>query len=376
MITPGTPVAAVLGDKRAKRERIVAGLGLETVGDLLAHHPRRYVPTGELTRVGELHVGQVLTVVGRISHSEVNTYTDRRTGRPAFRLETRLATGGPSLRMTFFAKNAGTAHWQAGRLSVGRRGLFLGKAGRFRDHWQLTNPTMLLFGLAEGDEDEVRATADAISGLYPIYPLTKGVEHWDLQRAATFARSVLTDLPEVVPDAVRARYDVLDARTALDWIHAPDEQAQVDAARRRYRFEEALVTQVVLGRRRRALRAAGAQARDGGDGALLDAFDARLPFALTSGQREIGAEIDRDLAQAHPMNRLLQGEVGSGKTLVALRAMLRTVDSGGQAALLAPTEVLAQQHHRSLTALLGDLAGGGCSAAPTPPPGSSCSPAR
>ena len=103
----------------------------------------------------------------------------------------------------------------------------------------------------------------------------------------------------------------------------------------------------------------GAVARSGGDGSLLAAFDERLPFELTAGQREVGAEIEHDLAQPHPMNRLLQGEVGSGKTLVALRAMLRTVDSGGQAALLAPTEVLAQQHHRSITALLGDLAAGG-----------------
>jgi ATP-dependent DNA helicase RecG len=115
----------------------------------------------------------------------------------------------------------------------------------------------------------------------------------------------------------------------------------------------------VLARRRRALRLQGARARTGDRGGLLAAFDARLPFELTQGQREIGAEIEHDLAQPHPMNRLLQGEVGSGKTLVALRAMLRTVDSGGQAALLAPTEVLAQQHHRSITAMLGDLAAGG-----------------
>ncbi len=100
-------------------------------------------------------------------------------------------------------------------------------------------------------------------------------------------------------------------------------------------------------------------ARDGGSGALLAAFDARLPFELTAGQREVGAQIEVDLAQPHPMNRLLQGEVGSGKTLVALRAMLRVVDSGGQAVLLAPTEVLAQQHHRSISALLGELATGG-----------------
>ena len=115
----------------------------------------------------------------------------------------------------------------------------------------------------------------------------------------------------------------------------------------------------MLARRRAELRGLGAQSRAGGQGDLLAAFDERLPFELTRGQREIGEEVEHDLAQPHPMNRLLQGEVGSGKTVVALRAMLRTVDSGGQAALLAPTEVLAQQHHRSITAMLGDLAAGG-----------------
>jgi ATP-dependent DNA helicase RecG len=148
-------------------------------------------------------------------------------------------------------------------------------------------------------------------------------------------------------------------RTALGRIHNPHDYGEVTTSQRRFRFAEALVTQLVLARRRRALRELGARARTGADGGLLAAFDARLPFELTAGQRDIGAQIEADLAQPHPMNRLLQGEVGSGKTLVALRAMLRVVDSGGQAALLAPTEVLAQQHHRSITAMLGDLASGG-----------------
>ena len=362
MIELDTPIAAVMGDKKAKREKVEKGLGLRTVGDLLAHHPRRYLRTGELTRVADLHEGQMLTVIGEITHSKVHRYTDRRSGKPAFRLETRLQTAGPSLSMTFFAKNDRVSKWQARRLQVGSTGLFLGKAGRFRDQWQLTNPTMLVFGWV--DEDETRATVDQIRGLYPLYPLTKGVDHWDLQRAVTFARSVVEDLPEVVPQEVRERYAVLDAHQALEWIHAPDDTDQVARARRRYRFEEALVTQVVLGRRRRAVRALGARPRDGGDGALLTAFDARLPFELTGGQRRIGEQLDADLARSHPMNRLLQGEVGSGKTLVALRAMLRVLDSGGQAALLAPTEVLAQQHHRSITAMLGDLAEGGALGSP------------
>lgn len=355
MITFDSPIAVVLGDAKGKRTKLVDKLHLETVGDLMRHFPRRYLRTGELTRVDDLAEGQMLTVVGQIAHSEVKTYRDRRSGRTAYRLETVLKTDGPSLRMTFFSKNANTSQWHANRLPVGRRGVFIGQAGQFRGEWQLTNPTMLLFGDADADEF---AAAESIAALYPIYPLTKGVESWDIQRAVSFARTVL-DVPDIVPEAVRREYDVLDAPTAYDWIHAPDDPQQVAAAQRRFRFEEALVTQLVLGRRRRELRALGAQARDGGDGALLAAFDQRLPFELTAGQREVGAQIEHDLAQPHPMNRLLQGEVGSGKTLVALRAMLRTVDSGGQTALLAPTEVLAQQHHRSITALLGDLGAGG-----------------
>ncbi len=352
MITFDSPVATVLGDAKGKRTKLEDKLGIATVGDLMRHFPRRYIRTGELTRVEDLAEGQILTVVGEIASAEPKTYTDRRTGRPAFRLETVLETDGPSLRMTFFAKSKHTSDWQKNRLPIGRRGLFLGQAGRFQSQWQLTNPRMLLFG--EDDDDEILD----VGAFYPIYPLTKGVESWDIQRAVAFARTVL-DIPEALPGAVLSTHQVLDARRAYDWIHAPDDLQQVSQAQRRFRFEEALVTQLVLGRRRREVRALGAQARDGGDGALLAAFDRRLPFELTDGQREIGEQIALDLAQPHPMNRLLQGEVGSGKTVVALRAMLRTVDSGGQAALLAPTEVLAQQHLRSITAMLGDLASGG-----------------
>jgi ATP-dependent DNA helicase RecG len=356
VITLDSPVAAVLGDKKGKRAKIVEGLGIETVRDLLRHFPRRYLKTGELTKVDDLTADQMLTVVGEIARSEVKTYRDRRSGRPAYRLETVLRTDGPSLKMTFFAKQKSVSDWQARRLSVGRKGVFIGKANQFRGEWQLTNPSMSLFGV---DDDEQLATVEALGALYPLYPLTKGVEHWDIQRAVRFARTVLGDIQETLPDALREEYDVLDLRTAYDWIHAPDDYDQVRRAQRRFRFEEALVTQLVLGRRRRAVRALGAVARSGGDGVLLAAFDERLPFELTAGQREVGAQIEHDLAQPHPMNRLLQGEVGSGKTLVALRAMLRTVDSGGQAALLAPTEVLAQQHYRSISELLGDLGAGG-----------------
>ncbi|RHW27888.1 ATP-dependent DNA helicase RecG [Nocardioides immobilis] len=359
MTTLDSPIASVLGKATpAKRKKLEDGLGLRTVGDLLRHFPRRYLETGKLTKVHDLKIGQLLCVVGEIVECRQLTYKDRRTGRPAYRVEAVLSTDGPRLKMTFFAKNKHMADWHQSRVAEGRRGVFLGKADRFRNEWQLVNPAMTIFGLADDAEGE-ESIVDQIGDLYPIYPLTKGVETWDIARAVRAARGQVDVIPELLPDGVREEYDVLDVVTALDWIHTPDRREQVARAQHRFRFEEALVTQLVLARRRRALRELGATARTGGDGALQVAFDERLPFTLTDGQREIGEQIARDLAQPHPMNRLLQGEVGSGKTLVALRAMLRVVDSGGQAALLAPTEVLAQQHYRSIVTMLGELAEGG-----------------
>ena len=366
MIDLGSPVETVLGEPKDKKgrtrnERIVEGLGIETVGDLLHHFPRRYVETGELTALESLEKGQFLTLVGEIATSRVNSYTDRRTRRQAYRLDATLRTDGPTLRMSFFAKNKGVADWQAGRLRAGRRGIFLGQADTFRGEWQLTNPQMVLFGTSRGGARRTppssawsRSARSTRSTRSPAAssPGTSSA------RSPSPARSSRRS-PTCCPTPVREQYDVLPVRQALDWVHQPDTWGQIKRAQHRYRFEEALVTQLVLGRRRRAVRAMGARPRDGGEGDLLAAFDAKLPFTLTKGQQEVGAQIEEDLLQPHPMNRLLQGEVGSGKTLVALRAMLRVVDSGGQAALLAPTEVLAQQHHRSITAMLGELAEGG-----------------
>ncbi|TCJ22087.1 ATP-dependent DNA helicase RecG [Nocardioides jejuensis] len=363
MIDLGTPVAAVLGDQPRKRKAIVEGLGIETVGDLLHHFPRRYLETGKLSDLGSLREGQLLTIIGEVAASDTKSYTDRRTGKPAYRVEVLLrADGAGRLKMTFFAKSQWIVKSWGEKLHPGRRGVFQGKASQFGQQWQLTNPSMVLFGpQGSGAADETGAllSMETMPKFFPIYPLTKGVETWDLQRACAFALTVLDEIPEPLDDDLRSRYDVVGRRQAIEWIHAPDEFAQVSAARRRFRFEEALTLQLVLGRRRRELMAQGAQARTGGVTRILEAFDARLPFDLTQGQRAIGEVLEAELAQPHPMHRLLQGEVGSGKTLVALRAMLRTVDSGGQAVLLAPTEVLAQQHFRSISAMLGDLAGGG-----------------
>ncbi len=352
-ITPESPVASVFG-RSPKRKLVEEGLGIHTVGELLRHFPRRYVQTTELSEVGTPEVGQLLSVVGEVTGSAVKTF--QRGRRTQFRTEVRIRTNGPSFSLSFFSPYAGQANSYAEQMPPGSRGLFTGKVKMFNGGWQLEQPHQLMFG-----EDGER---ENLSKLLPVYPLTARLYVWDLIKVIRVALDLVTDVPDVLTPALRERYDVLDVMTALRLVHGPDDYAQAGAAQRRFRFEEALVLQLVLARRRAAQRALGAQSRRGGGG-LLAAFDDRLPFDLTAGQREIGKVLQTELAQPHPMNRLLQGEVGSGKTVVALRAMLRVVDSGGQAALLAPTEVLAQQHHRSISAMLGDLAQGGmlCGAA-------------
>jgi len=347
-ITPDSPVASVFG-RSPKRKLVEEGLGITTVGELLRHFPRRYVETTELSEVGTPEVGQLLSVVGEVTSSAVKPF--HRGRRTQYRTEVRIRTNGPSFSLSFFSPYAGQANSYVEQMAPGSRGLFTGKAKIFNGSWQLEQPHQLMFGDGEGEDQ-------TLSKLLPVYPLTNKLYVWDLIKVIRVALDLVTDVPDMLTPELRQRYDVLDIMTALRLVHGPDDYAQAGAAQRRFRFEEALVLQLVLARRRAAQRALGAQARVGGGG-LLAAFDARLPFELTAGQREIGAVLEAELAQPHPMNRLLQGEVGSGKTLVALRAMLRVVDSGGQAVLLAPTEVLAQQHHRSISAMLGDLAQGG-----------------
>ena len=353
-ITWDSKLATVAGQSASKIEK---AFGYQTVGELLQHYPRRYAERDKLSRLEELEVGEFVTVLARVAGAQQHTYQDRRTHRTASRLEVRLETDGTDLVLTFFDKTPNAATWRLKRLREGRIGLFSGKVGRFRNQWQLTNPQVDMFG--EEDDEEALAALDRLPMLIPIYAATSALQSWQIARAVGTALDLVDDVPELLPDAVRRERGLLAARPALEAIHRPESWAQKAAAEKRLRFDEAFVTQAVLARRRARLAALDARPRAGRDGGLLDRFDARLPFELTAGQREVSGAILHDLAGGHPMHRLLQGEVGSGKTVVALRAMLRVVDSGGQAALLAPTEVLAQQHHRSTLAMLGELAGGG-----------------
>ncbi|MDN5893200.1 MAG: ATP-dependent DNA helicase RecG, partial [Nocardioides sp.] len=358
-----SPIEAVLGSRKTDKGNATAlekNLGLRTVGDLLWHFPRDYLKTGEVSTVTGLEDGQPLTVVATVLGTEVKEFFNRRTQKMAARLEATIKTDGPVLTLTIFARHRGAAEWHERRLRPGAVGVFTGKVSSFRNRWQLANPQMIMIDDDPDDaaSESALALAHGLKALFPIYRVTGKVQTWDLARVISFALTVIDDVPDSFPPHLRERFGVVDTGTALRWIHSPDDHGQVATARKRFKFEEALVTQVVMARRRAAIRTLGAAPRTGGGG-LLAEFDARLPFDRTQGQREIGAVLEEELARAWPMSRLLQGEVGSGKTLVALRAMLRVVDSGGQAALLAPTEVLAQQHYRSISTMMGDLAAGG-----------------
>jgi ATP-dependent DNA helicase RecG len=344
-----SPLATVTGKATSK---VVKETGFETVGELLGHYPRAYVERGRLSDLGVLAEGDFLSLVGEIVRSEQKTYQDKRTRRTAYRLEVQVKAEDGSLALTYFDRQAGTATWRAKELAVGRVGMFSGRLKWFNHHWQLTNPDSRMY-VEDG------TALDQMPALIPIYKAAGKLNSWQIEETVGFALELLDDVPEPLPEVVRESEGLVGVDQALRWIHRPDDHKQLGAARKRLKYDEAFVTQAVLARRRALLRSEPATPRPGSDDGLLAAFDKRLPFTLTAGQVRVGEEIAAELGGAHPMHRLLQGEVGSGKTLVALRAMLQVVDSGGQAALLAPTEVLAQQHLRSMQAMLGDLGEGG-----------------
>ncbi len=345
-----SPVAMVGGKSGNK---IIKATGVETVGDLLGIFPRRYVRKGSLSELEELNEGDILSLVGEVVSSVQKPYQDKRTRRTAYRLEVRVRAEDGTLLLNYFDKNQGTADWRANKeLPRGSVGVFSGRLRWFNNQWQLTNPASRMYG---GAGDGLAEMPDLI----PLYASVAGVNTWQFEDTIRLALDLVEDVPEVLPSAVRETEDLIGADQAIRWIHRPDTWAQKVSAEKRLKYDEAFVAQTVLARRRAVIEATVANPRPGRPGGILDAFDQRLPFALTDGQRAVGEEISDELGEGHPMHRLLQGEVGSGKTVVALRAMLQVIDSGGQAALLAPTEVLAQQHHRSIVAMLGDLAEGG-----------------
>ncbi|MFE3325575.1 ATP-dependent DNA helicase RecG [Streptomyces sp. NPDC059176] len=342
----GESLKKTLGPATAKV--MAEHLDLHTVGDLLHHYPRRYEERGQLTRLAELPLDEHVTVVAQVADARVHTFN----GGRGQRLEITITDGSGRLQLVFFGRGVHKPHKD---LLPGTRAMFAGKVSVFNRKLQLAHPAYERL-----DEESGAGAVSAFAGrLIPIYPACKGLESWKIAKAVDAVLPQAGEAVDPLPPALREGRGFVPLPEALLKIHRPQTKADIEDARHRLKWDEAFVLQVALARRRYADTQLPAVARRPSPGGLLDAFDARLPFTLTAGQQKVSTEIFCDLAAEHPMHRLLQGEVGSGKTMVALRAMLAVVDAGGQAAMLAPTEVLAQQHHRSVVEMMGDLAEGG-----------------
>ncbi|MBK1786844.1 ATP-dependent DNA helicase RecG [Prauserella cavernicola] len=332
----------VLGAKTAKA--LDGSLGIGNVAELLRHYPRRYARRGELTDIAGLEIGEHATVLARVEGATKKPMRQRKGSI----LEVTITDGQRRISCAFF----GNQVWRERELRPGRTGLFAGKVTAFRTTLQLANPE---YELIDPDGDESSAMDSFLAQIIPVYPAAAGVQSWTIGRAVRQVLDTLEPVDDPLPPGLRERHGLDGLHDALTQIHRPESWERLDAARERLKWDEAMAVQLIFAQRRHSAVSRPAPSCPSKPGGIAAAFDEKLPFQLTEGQRQVGEAIAADLATEHPMNRLLQGEVGSGKTIVALRAMLQAVDAGRQAAMLAPTEVLAAQHARSLREMLGEL---------------------
>ncbi|MFH5209602.1 ATP-dependent DNA helicase RecG [Antrihabitans sp. NCIMB 15449] len=362
----------LLGKKAA--DTLVEAFDITTVEDLLRHYPNRYASQGQPLTEGDPPDGAHITIVGDIVKSDLV----KMRNRPGHMLKVVLAADKQQVDATFF-NGMKVRH----NIKVGRRAMFSGTVKYFREKWGLNHPGYLILPEDRESDDIVamdrvrgggtlagiaRSTQDPGQGvdmsifdrpLLPVYPATSKLESWDIMRCVRQVLDQLDPVDDPLPQGVRGEHSLIGLDEALRAIHFPDTQDEIDRAKDRLRFDEATALQLVLAQRRNENSIRNAPPCPPRSDGIAAAFEKLLPFELTDGQNEVAQEISSDLSNAHPMSRLLQGEVGSGKTIVALRAMLQVVDAGFQCALLAPTEVLAAQHYRSLRALLGPLGNAG-----------------
>ena len=332
------PVTELKGVGPKHAEALARAFDIHSVLDLLTHYPRRWVDRGNRQLIRDLHVGDEAMVI-----ATVQRISARRTrGRPPKVLvSATLRDESGSIAVSFF--NQG---WRERQLPVGTECALFGKVGEYNGRLQLSNPVVDLVGNRTG----------RIIAMYPQSEKER-LTTWDL---ATWMEEVLEragGFADPVPAEVLGRFGLVDRTTAFRGIHAPDDMADKEAARKRLVFDELLRVQLALVRRKRTLErtAKGISHRIGGEPDFVAQFHARLPFPLTAAQQRTIAEIDADLAAPHPMHRLLQGDVGAGKTVVAVSALLAGVQGGYQGALMAPTEVLAEQHFAGIRELLDEF---------------------
>ena len=343
MATLETPLKAVVGDRTATA--LAKSFGLQNVDDLLHHYPRRYVARGELSDISELHEGEEATVLAEIASVNLRHAAGRKI------LEVIVTDGSAKMSLTFFNQA-----WREKELKVGRTGMFAGKVGSFNGKRQLSHPDYELIP----DGDDVDSAVSEFAGKYlPVYPAASKFPSWKVEQCVKVVLDSLDPVADYLPEHIAKSFNFPTLDQAYRHIHQPENMESEERARERLTFDEALLLQLVLAQRKAEISAQRATPRPILIDGVVAEFEKRLPFSYTDGQKSVIAEIQADMQEPHPMHRLLQGEVGSGKTVVALRAMLSVIDSGGQSALLAPTEVLAQQHFATISRLLGDLAEAG-----------------
>jgi ATP-dependent DNA helicase RecG len=327
------PVTVLKGVGTKKAESLTE-VGIETVLDLLTHYPRRYLDRTQQAEIADLHDGDEAMVLAR-----VKKVASRRTRQGRSLVEVDVFDGSGYLHCTFFNQP-----WRAKQLKEGTEAVFFGKLERYRGRRQMTSPVVDLIG-------------DKTGRVIPIYPQSEkaGLTTWELATWIEEALERAGDLVDPLGEAWRDRLDLADRTWAFGHIHAPESIAAAQAARRRLAFDELFRLQMTLVMRKRAFERDAKGLRHVVQGELLARFHAALPFELTGAQARAISEINGDLAGPHPMHRLLQGDVGSGKTLVALSALLVAVQGGYQGAFMAPTEVLAEQHNIAVRSFVAEL---------------------
>lgn len=357
----------LLGAKAAAS--LADAFDMHTVEDLLRHYPLRYATQGQPLTEEAPEDGAHITVIGRVTKADLRPMRQRRGSLLKVVLDT---GGGRGVDVTFF--NGDKVKYA---VRQGVRAMMSGTVNYWRPgQWNLSHPGYLI--LPEADDEEpalttvrgggdLRGIAQSAKGaggvdmsffdreFIPVYPATAKVQSWEILACVRQILDQLDPLADPLPAEVRDERELMPVGAALRLIHLPERTSDIERARERLRFDEALALQLVLAERRHEVSGRTARACPRRADGIVAAFDERLPFELTAGQRGVIGEISADLSREQPMHRLLQGEVGSGKTIVALHAMLQVIDAGQQCALLAPTEVLAAQHYRSLRAMLGDL---------------------
>lgn len=353
----------VVGAKAA--EQLEELFGIRTVNDLLRHYPRSYTEGASRWGADDERppAGEHITIIDTIT--ETKTWPMKKTPKKVCHRIT-LGAGRNKVTATFF-----NANYLKKGLTEGTKVMLSGEVGFFKNVMQLTHPAFLILDSADGRNKGTRslmniANASGASGeevldayerhFFPIYPASTKMQSWDIFSCVRLVLDVLDPVPDPLPEPLRAKFDLVCEDQALRDIHLAESEARRQRARERLTFDEAVGLQwALVARRHGELSESGPPAPPRPDGLAAELLR-RLPFELTAGQREVLDVLSDGLASTRPLNRLLQGEVGSGKTIVSVLAMLQMVDAGYQCALLAPTEVLAAQHLRSIRDVLGPLA--------------------